>query len=48
MIFGSEIGCPGMQKQAFGMGESWKVLQKSTFAEIGFLMIPGSIFHDFG
>ena len=24
------------------------VLQKSTFAEIGFLMIPGSIFHDFG
>ena len=27
---------------------AWKVLQKSTFAEIGFLMIPGSIFHDFG
>ena len=25
-----------------------KVLQKSTFVEIGFLMIPGSIFHDFG
>ena len=25
-----------------------KVLQKSTFAEIGFLMFPGSIFHDFG
>ena len=25
-----------------------KVLQKSTFAEIGFLVIPGSIFHDFG
>ena len=24
-----------------------KVLQKSTFAEIGFLMIPGPIFHDF-
>ena len=24
-----------------------EVLQKSTFAEIGFLMIPGSIFHDF-
>ena len=23
-----------------------KVLQKSAFAEIGFLMIPGSIFHD--
>ena len=26
---------------------AWKVLQKSTFAEIGFLVIPGSIFHDF-
>ena len=25
-----------------------EVLQKSTFAEIGFLIIPGSIFHDFG
>ena len=25
-----------------------EVLQKSTFAEIGFLMIPGPIFHDFG
>ena len=25
-----------------------KVLQKSTFAEIGFLMFPGSTFHDFG
>ena len=27
---------------------AWKVLQKSIFAEIGFLVIPGSIFHDFG
>ena len=27
---------------------AWKVLQKSTFAEIGFLMIPASNFHDFG
>ena len=26
---------------------AWKVLQKSIFAEIGFLVIPGSIFHDF-
>ena len=26
---------------------AWKVLQKSTFAEIGFLVIPGSFFHDF-
>ena len=25
-----------------------ELLQKSTFAEIGFLMIPGSISHDFG
>ena len=24
------------------------VLQKSTFAQIGFLMIPGTIFRDFG
>ena len=27
---------------------AWKVLQKSIFAEIGFLIFPGSIFHDFG
>ena len=27
---------------------AWKVLQKSTFAEIGFLVIPGTFFHDFG
>ena len=26
---------------------AWKVLLKSTFAEIGFGMIPGSLFHDF-
>ena len=25
-----------------------EVLQKSTFAEVGFLMMPGSVFHDFG
>ena len=25
-----------------------EVLQRSTFAEIGFLMIPGSVFHGFG
>ena len=30
------------------MDLAWEVLQKSTFVEIGFLMIPGSIFHDFG
>ena len=44
MIFGSKFGCLGSEKQAFGV----EVLQKSTFAEIGFLMISGSIFHDFG
>ena len=27
---------------------AWEVLQKSTLAEIGFIMIPGPIFHDFG
>ena len=27
---------------------AWQVLQKSTFAEIGFLVFPGLIFHDFG
>ena len=27
---------------------AWKVLQKSTFAEIGFLIIAGSIFHGLG
>ena len=38
----------------FGVGDrknmhlAWKVLQKSAFAETGFLMISGSIFHDFG
>ena len=44
MIFGSESGCLGLENQAFGKGG----IAKSTFAEIGFLMIPGSIFHDFG
>ena len=41
---GSEFGCLGLQKQAFGK----RGMQKSTFTKIGFLMIPGSIFHDFG
>ena len=27
---------------------SWDVLQKTIFAEVGILTIPGSIFHDFG
>ena len=25
-----------------------EVLQKATFTDIGFLMAPGSVFHDFG
>ena len=44
VIFGSESGCLGLEKQAFGK----KVLQKSTFAEVGFLIILGYIFHHFG
>ena len=43
VIFGSESGCLRLEKQAFG-----KVLQKSTFAALGFLMIPGYNYHDFG
>ena len=44
MICGSEFGCPGLEKQAFGI----EGIAKSTFEETGFLIIPGSIFHDFG
>ena len=45
MIFGSESGCLGLENQAFGKVGIAKI---NFFAEIGFLMIPGSIFHDFG
>ena len=41
MVFGFESGC----KTKYFARE---VMQKSTFAEVGILMIPGSIFHDFG
>ena len=44
LVFGSKFGCLGLEKQAFGM----ESIAKSAFAEIGFLVIPGTIFHDFG
>ena len=44
LVFGSKLGCLGLEN----MHLAWEVLQKSTSVEIGFLMIPGSIFHDFG
>ena len=43
LIFGFESGCLGLEKHLAG-----EVLQKSTFAEVGFLMIIGAIFHNFG
>ena len=36
LVFGSKFGCLGLEKQAVGT------------EEIGFLVIPESIFHDFG
>ena len=44
MVFGSESGCLGLENKHL----AWDFLQQSTFAEIGFLMLPGSSFHDFG
>ena len=44
VAFESKFGCLGLENKHL----AWKVLQKSTFAEIGFLVIPGSIFHNFG
>ena len=43
MFFGSGFGYLGLENQALAR----EVLQKSTFAEVVFLIIPGSIFHDF-
>ena len=43
MIWGSESGCLGSEIKQLAR----KVLQKSAFAEIGFLMFPGINFHDF-
>ena len=39
-----QVGCLGLENQAFGKGG---ILQISTFAEIRFLTIPGTIFQDF-
>ena len=44
MSFWFKFECQGIQKQAFGI----ECIAKINFPEIGFLMIPGSIFHDFG
>ena len=41
MVFGSESRC---RIKHFAK----EVVQKSTFAEVGILMIPGFFFHDFG
>ena len=43
MIFEFESGCLGSDKHL-----ALEVLHKSTCAEVGFLMISGSIFHDSG
>ena len=44
MIVGSEFGCLGLKNQAFGKGG----IEKISFAETGFLRIPGSNVNDFG
>ena len=41
MSFGSEFECLALESRRL----AWDVLQKSTYAEIGFLMIPDSIVH---
>ena len=43
MAFGSESGWSGLENEAFCKD----VLQKACFAEVGILMIPGSISYDF-
>ena len=43
LISGTESGCLGLENKHLAR----EVLRKSTFAAMGFLMIPGSIFHDF-
>ena len=45
MFLGPESGCLGLEKTGICQGR--EVLQKAAFAEIGFLLIPVSIFHDF-
>ena len=44
MIFGFESGCMGLENQVMAR----EILEISTFAEVGLLMIPGAIFYDFG
>ena len=44
MVFGFESGCPRLEIQHFAK----EVFHKSTFTEVGILMIPGCIFYDFG
>ena len=44
LVFGFKFRCLGLKN----MHLAWEVLQKSTSVKIGFLMIPGSILHDFG
>ena len=44
LVFGSKFRCLGLKNMHLAL----EVLQKSTSVKIGFLMIPGSIFHDFG
>ena len=44
MDFGSEFECLEFKNQASGYGS----IEKIGIAAIGFRMIPGSIFHDFG
>ena len=44
MVFWFESGRLSLQNHAFGV----RSMRKLTFAEVGFLMIPGFIFHDSG
>ena len=44
MFFGSESGCLGLENQVFGQGG----IAKLNFRRNWIVMIPGSIFHDFG
>ena len=43
-IFGFESGCLGLENKHLAR----EVLQKTTFAEVGFLAIPGPILSDLG
>ena len=43
MVLGLNLDVQDWKTKHFAM----ELLQKSTFAEVGILMIPGSILHDF-